>query len=77
MQSLFEKTTREEIIHRINQLNEQSTAQWGKMTIWQMLKHCVIAEESYLGKKKYKRKFPGYLFGKIALKNLLKDDTPP
>lgn len=76
MKSIFEKTTREEIINRINSLNENSAAQWGKMNIFQMLHHCVLCEEMYLGKKKYKRAFIGRLFGKIGLKNLLKDEKP-
>lgn len=41
-----------------------------------MLKHYTLCEEMYSGKKKYKRTFNGHLFGKIGLKNLLKDETP-
>ena len=41
-----------------------------------MLKHCTLCEEMYLGKKKYKRAFIGRLFGRIGLKNLMKDDMP-
>ena len=76
MKSVFHKATRDELINRINSLNENSTTQWGKMNIYQMLKHCTLCEEMYLGKKKYKRVFIGRLFGKIGLRNLLKDDTP-
>lgn len=75
MKTIFDKTTREELITRINSLNENSTAQWGKMNVHQMLKHCTLCEEMYLGKKKYKRAFIGRLFGKIALKNVLKDEN--
>ena len=57
-------------------LNENSTAQWGRMNIYQMLKHCVLCEEMYLGKTKYKRVFIGRLFGRIGLRNLMKDETP-
>ena len=76
MRSVFEKPTRDELISRINSLNENSTAQWGKMNVYQMLKHCTLCEEMYLGKKKYKRAFMGRIFGKIGLRNLLKDETP-
>src|SRR5665811_1582683 len=76
MKSIFDKTTRDELINRINLLNENSTAQWGKMNIYQMLKHCTLCEEMYLGKKKYKRAFIGRVFGKIGLKNLLKNENP-
>jgi hypothetical protein len=76
MKTIFDKTTRDELITRINTLSENSTAQWGKMNIYQMLKHCTLCEEMYLGKKTYKRVFIGRLFGKIGLKNLLKDEKP-
>jgi hypothetical protein len=76
MKTIYDKTTREELIDRINTLNENSTAQWGKMNIYQMLKHCTLWEEWVLGRKKYKRAFIGRLFGKMALKNVLKDETP-
>ena len=51
-------------------------AQWGKMNIYQMLKHCTLWDEWTLGKHKYKRAFIGLLFGKIALKSILKDEKP-
>ena len=76
MKTIFEKKTRDELIERIDTLHEKSNSQWGKMNIYQMLKHCTLCEEMYLGKTKYKRAFIGYLFGKIGLRNLLKDETP-
>jgi hypothetical protein len=76
MKTIFDKTTREELVARINSVNDNSTAQWGKMNVYQMLKHCALAEEMYLGKKKYGRVFLGRVFGKMALKNLLKDERP-
>src|SRR3954453_10339732 len=76
MKSIFDKITRDELISRINNLTENGSAQWGKMNIYQMIKHCVLFEEMCLGKKKYKRAFIGRLIGKIALKNLLKDEKP-
>ena len=76
MKSIFDKATRDEVIKRIETLNENSAAQWGKMNIYQMLKHCVLCEEMYLGQKKYPRSFLGRLFGKMAIRGLLKDETP-
>jgi len=64
------------LISRIAMLHENSTAQWGKMNVYQMIKHCTLWEEMASGKKKYKRVFIGRLFGKIALKELLKDENP-
>jgi hypothetical protein len=64
------------LIGRINKLDEKSTAQWGKMNIYQMLKHCTLCDEFYLGRTPHKRALIGYLFGKIGLRNLLKDEAP-
>lgn len=74
MKSVFDKPTRDELINRINSLNENSTAKWGKMNVSQMLKHCNQWDEMALGKEKYKQSFIGKLFGKMALKNMLKDE---
>ncbi len=76
MKTIFDKVTRHELISRINTLNEYSIPQWGKMNIYQMLKHCTLCEEMYLGKTKYKRAFIGRIFGKTGLKNLLRDESP-
>src|SRR5262245_56282057 len=76
MKTIFDKTTRDEVITRINTLNDSSTAQWGSMNVYQMLKHCTLCDEMYLGRKKYKRSFIGRLFGSIGLRNLLKDEKP-
>ena len=74
MKSVLDKATRDELIKRIDQLNESNTAQWGKMNVYQMLKHCVLCEELYLGKIRHKRSFMGRLFGKMGLKNILNEN---
>jgi Protein of unknown function (DUF1569) len=76
MKSVFDKTTRDELIARIGNLNDKSTALWGKMNVFQMLRHCVLCEEMYLNNKKYKRTILGKIFGKIGLKRFLKDESP-
>jgi len=76
MKTIFDKQTRDELIDRINKLNENSTAQWGKMNVYQMLKHCTLYEEMLLGKKEFKRNFLGRIFGKLALKDLIGNDNP-
>jgi hypothetical protein len=76
MRTIFDPATRNELISRINNLTKQSTAQWGKMDVYQMLLHCSLWEEFNLGKKKYKQAFIGRIFGKMALKKMLKDDSP-
>jgi hypothetical protein len=76
MKTVFDKTTRDELIARINTLNEQSTAQWGKMNVYQMLKHCTLWEGMIAGTIKCKRVFLGRLIGRMALKSSLKDESP-
>src|SRR6476646_6954076 len=46
------------------------------MNVFQMLRHCSLCEEMYLGKRNYKRAFIGRFFGRIGLRSLLKDATP-
>ena len=74
MKSVLDQTTRDELINRIYLINEHSTAQWGEMNVYQMLKHCILWEEMLLGKKQYPQSFLGRLFGKIALKSMLKEE---
>jgi hypothetical protein len=76
MKTIFDKTARNELINRINSLNENSTPQWGKMNAYQMTKHCTLWEEMLSGEIKCKQAFIGRLFGKMALKGLLKDESP-
>jgi len=76
MKSIFDKTTRDKTIDRIKSLNEGCYAQWGKMNVGQMVRHCALCEELYQGKLTVKRSFLGRIIGKIALKNLLTDDKP-
>ena len=73
MKSIFDNAAREEILNRIHSLKETSPAQWGKMNVVQMMKHCSQWDEMALGKKKYKQSFMGWLFGRMALKDMMKD----
>lgn len=76
MKTIFDKATRDELVNRIGKVNENSTAQWGKMNVYQMLKHCTLCEEMISVKVKCKCIFLGRLLGKIVLKSSLKDDKP-
>jgi hypothetical protein len=76
MKSMFDKATRDEMISRISAISESNPVQWGKMNVYQMLKHCRLWEEMIFGGKKYKQVFIGRIFGKTALRNLLKDEKP-
>ena len=76
MKTIFDPAIKTEIISRINTLSENSQAQWGKMTLDQMLKHCRLWEEMMLGKTKYKQVFIGRLLGQRILRSVLKDEKP-
>jgi hypothetical protein len=45
MKNIFDKTVVDELMQRINQLNENSKANWGKMSVDQMLAHCNVTYE--------------------------------
>ncbi len=76
MKTILEQSTKDELVSRINQLQENSVAQWGKMNVRQMMRHCILWEEMALGRKQYSRVFIGRIFGRLILKAVLKDDAP-
>lgn len=67
-----------ELIRRINNLDEQAQAQWGKMNLYQMLMHCTTWEHWIQGKGNYsyKQEFIGKIFGKMGLRRMIKDEKP-
>ncbi len=78
MKTIFNLAIREELIERISLLTENSKPVWGKMTVCQMLKHNTYWNSWILGKGEYtyKQELLGKIFGKIALKRMIKDDNP-
>lgn len=78
MKTIFDPNNREELIDRIKLLNESKSAQWGKMNVFQMVRHCTTWEEWILGKKqyRYKQEFLGFIFGKMALKKMIDTEKP-
>ena len=78
MKTIFDKATCAELIRRINTLDETRTARWGKMNVYQMLRHCTLWEAWIQGKppRAYKQAFIGRVFGQMALRNMIKDDKP-
>lgn len=74
MQNLFDNTTYNEVIDRLNALSPQSTAQWGKMNVAQMLAHCKEAFKVPLSEKKLPRMFMGILIGWMIKSKLYNDD---
>ncbi|WP_179353779.1 DUF1569 domain-containing protein [Winogradskyella vidalii] len=78
MKTIFNNNTRAQLISRIEKLNNESERQWGKMNVIQMLKHNTYWNGWILGTEHhtYKQAFIGKIFGKIALKRMIKDDKP-
>lgn len=79
MKTIFDPNVREELIGRISSLNIDHQAQWGKMNLCQMLKHNTYWNSWICGtdkKQPYKQEFLGKIFGKIALKKMIKDEKP-
>lgn len=78
MTTVFDKSTRAELIRRIKTVDENSTARWGRMNVYQMLRHCTLWESWIQGRppRTYRQAFLGRVFGKMALKGLTKDDKP-
>lgn len=76
MNSIFNKTTVAAFKVRISKLDESNKAEWGRMNVKQMLKHCIENERMLLREKTFKPVFIGKIFGKMVLKSDIKDDRP-
>ena len=76
MKTIFNSQVREELILRINSLNKDMKSQWGKMNVFQMVKHNTYWNGWILGKENhtYKQVFMGKIFGKLALRKMIKDE---
>ncbi|MGV8877541.1 MAG: DUF1569 domain-containing protein [Sphingobacteriaceae bacterium] len=78
MKTIFDKSTWEELIERIGCLNDNCRCQWGKMNVCQMVKHNTNWNNWMLGTDDpvYKQAFIGKVFGKMALRKMIKDGKP-
>lgn len=75
MNSLFSKEHLDAVIQRIEQLTPESTAQWGKMNVSQMLSHCSATMEVARDQRCIKRMFIGYVLGGFMKKQFY-NNTP-
>ncbi|MEL6923130.1 MAG: DUF1569 domain-containing protein [Bacteroidota bacterium] len=76
MQSIFHPQTIDSFKKRIQKIDPNANAQWGKMNTFQMLKHCSENDRMLLRQRQLRRLFIGRLFGKMALRSNIKDDKP-
>jgi len=73
--NIFDQLTVDDFISRINQLQPNVTALWGKMNVSQMLKHCSDCTKMSFGTLVLKRPLIGKLLGPIFLKSMAKNDN--
>ncbi|MBE7175019.1 MAG: DUF1569 domain-containing protein [Mucilaginibacter polytrichastri] len=78
MKTIFEEASRKEIIERIARVEADKTAHWGKMNVYQMLRHCTLYEEWVQGihRPAYRQAFMGRIFGKTVLREMMKENEP-
>ncbi len=72
MKSFFEDGVYNEITSRIQNLNSDTQAQWGKMNVGQMLHHCQLPLNVILEKKDYNLK-PNWLINLLFKKTMYSD----
>jgi len=77
MNNIFDPATVGSIVSRIEKLQPDSKALWGKMNAAQMLSHIQVPIEVAVGDKNLKRTLIGFLFGGIAKKKLFSEKPFP
>lgn len=76
MKNVFNKTDTDEIINRINKLSNSTKANWGKMTVAQMLAHCNITYEMvYENKHPKPTGFTKFIL-KLFVKKIVVNEAP-
>ncbi|MEO5683401.1 MAG: DUF1569 domain-containing protein [Chitinophagaceae bacterium] len=73
MQNLFEPAVCNAMLARLEKMPAAATAQWGKMNAAQMLAHCQAPLQVALGEKELRQSLIGWLFGRMAKKQMLQE----
>ena len=68
MKTLFDASDRAEMLRRIERVQPDSRAQWGKMNASQMLAHCQAPLRVASGEVKLPRSFLGVVLGRLVKK---------
>jgi hypothetical protein len=71
MKNLFAPSDRQQILERLDRLQEGATRQWGKMEPAQMCAHCVVALEVGTGDLVRDHSFIGKVLGRFVKGSLL------
>ena len=74
MKSIFNLDDKNDIINRIEQLHPDSKPMWGKMSVSQMLAHCIVPTKISTGDIPGKQNIVGILFGKIAKRKMVREE---
>src|SRR6185312_11781660 len=75
METLFETTSVNKILTRIEMLTPVTPRRWGKMNVAQMMAHCAECMEMAMGNKKVQRSLIGRIIGPM-LKHKILDENP-
>jgi hypothetical protein len=78
MKTVSDRLVREELIERIKSLSKDHKGQWGRMNLFQMVRHNTCWNGWILGKDHhtYKQVLMGKIFGKMALRKMIKGEKP-
>ena len=72
MKSIFDESTKNELISRIDKLQENSERKWGKMTVGQMVWHCQYPLKIAINNKPSNKK--SNLLAKLFFKKSMYND---
>lgn len=78
MKTIFDHSTRHELIDRITSLKNDSDRKWGKMNVFEMVMHNTYWNGWVLGigNHTYNQVFIGKVFGKAALRKMTRNEEP-
>ncbi len=76
--NIFTKSVADTVIQRINNLTPTTQAQWGKMSVAQMLAHCCVAYEMvYENKHQRPNAFVRFMLKSFVKKNIVNEVPYP
>lgn len=76
MENIFQKETVSQLIERINNLTPETQANWGKMSVAQMLAHCNVSYEMVYDTTHSKPNAIMRFILKMAVKNKVVSEKP-
>jgi len=76
MKNIFDRSVSDEIINRINQLQPETKAEWGKMNAAQVLAHCNVTYEMIYTDKHPKPGFFTRFMLKLFVKSTVVNEKP-